>query len=70
VKNNFNNAVKYLSRRTDYISSISCDIAQILFGVLAVESLTRTIINWNSVIAGVLLSVVCWVVGIISFRIK
>jgi hypothetical protein len=64
MNNNFNKAVKYLSRRTDYISTTSCEIAQILFGVLAVESLTRTIINWNSVMAGVLLSVACWVVGI------
>ena len=63
-------AVKYLLERADYISGISCDIAQILFGVLAVESLTRTIVNWNSVIVGVLLSAACWVVGIISFRIK
>lgn len=62
--------VKYLLERSDYISSISCDIAQILFGVLAVESLTRSIVNWNSVIAGVLLSVACWVVGIINFKIK
>ena len=60
----------YIIKRLEYFSEISKDIAQIFFGVFAVESLTKDSINWHLFSYGVLLSIMWWSLGIISYRIK
>jgi hypothetical protein len=61
---------EYSKLRSERISEISKDIAQVFFAVLAIESFTKEIINWNLVIWGLLLSIIWWIISIISFKIK
>ena len=61
---------RYILVRLEFVSDISKDISQVCFGVLAIESFTRDIVNWNLVLSGVLLAGIWWTIGIISFRIK
>lgn len=62
--------IKYFVDRLQYVSDISKDIAQVFFGVLAIESFTKQHINWTLIQIGVILAVIWWFFGIISFRIK
>lgn len=57
-------------RKLGYISDVSKDIAQIFFGILAVESFTKATIDWRSVFLGILLSLIFWSFGIISYKNK
>lgn len=56
--------------RLEYISEINKDIAQIFFGVFAIESLTRDSINLSLFSWGIVLAILWWTLGIISYRIK
>ena len=62
--------IKYFRLRLEFISEICKDSAQIFFGILAVESFTKSEIRWDLVGAGLLLALIFWAAGIISFKTK
>lgn len=70
IKNLPDTITGFLLRKLEFISDTSKDIAQVFFGVLAIESFTKDTINWNVVLWGITLSLVSWSVGIITFKTK
>lgn len=68
--NIFQIITRLILRKREFVSDASKDIAQVFFGVFAVESLTKNIVNWNMVLYGLSISTVWWCVGIISFKTK
>jgi hypothetical protein len=62
--------INYFRLRQAFLSEMYKDIAQIFFGILAVESFTKNSIRWGLVATGLLLALIFWIAGIISFKIK
>jgi hypothetical protein len=62
--------INYFRLRQAFLSEMYKDIAQIFFGILAVQSLTRDSIRWELVVTGLFLGLIFWTAGIISFKIK
>lgn len=70
MKYYYHKIFRYVFSRLEFVSNVSMDIAQIFFGILAVESFTKEIISWWLVSIGVILSSIWWIVGIITFQTK
>jgi hypothetical protein len=66
----YEQGIKYVRNRLEYVSEVNKDIAQVLFAAFAIESFTKSPVNWSLVSIGLLLSVVFWIFGITSFRRK
>jgi hypothetical protein len=66
----YKRVAEFFIKRLEFVSEASKDVAQVFFGVLAIESLTKQSINWIIVILGLLLAGIFWFLGVISFKIK
>jgi len=66
----YKEVLDYVRSRLEYVSEINKDVAQVFFAALAIETLTKSPVNWKLVILGMFGSSLFWLAGIMSFSIK
>jgi hypothetical protein len=64
----YKQVIQYILKRLEYVSEVSKDIAQVFFAAFAIETLAKSPVNWSLVERGLLVSVIFWTIGIISYR--
>jgi hypothetical protein len=62
--------IRFFRLRLEYISEANKDIAQVLFATFVIGSFTPEPINWNQLVWGLIMSMLFWGFGIMSYRVK